>query len=162
MTFSFSLFRSKSILNTMENIFWESQREGRIKEKPKRRYGRGCQVQSLKQIKWISWRGSSHSAGKRNRDGMAKQGDLDGDIKLAETVNREFSIFIPFIWDGIWVAKPIRGIFQHCLSLHSPEHTLASVLSWSFQSIIKKWIPFPSSARYRVSDGLVEGLSHWK
>lgn len=91
MTFWFPLFRSKSILNTMENIFWESQRGGRIKGKPKRRYGRGCQVQSLKQIKWISWRGSSHSAGKRNGDGMAKQGDLDADLKLAETVNREFS-----------------------------------------------------------------------
>lgn len=145
----------------MENIFWESQREGRIKEKPKRRYGRGCQVQSLKQIKWISWRGSSHSAGKRNRDGMAKQGDLDGDTKLADSEQgvQQAPVF-PFTWDGIWVAKPIRGVFEHCLSLHSPEHTLASVLSWSFQSIIKKWIPFPSSARYWVSDGLVEGLSH--
>lgn len=106
----------------MENIFWESQREWRITGKPKWRYGRGCQVQSLKQIKWISWRGSSHSAGKKNRDGMAKQGDLDGDRKAAETVNREFSRhLLCSIYLGWELGDQIQRIFEHCLSLHSSE-----------------------------------------
>lgn len=130
----------------MENIFWASRREERIKGKPQWRCGRGCQVQSLKQIKWISSEAANHSAEKRNGGQNGQVGRSGWWYKANGGSIREFSshMFCSHLHGcEILVTKLAWGLSVHYLSLPSKEQNLSSFLSESLQSVTTEWIFFP-------------------